>query len=165
MLGATTFRVKTLARDLTAILILSNSDAAPLSIAESSEGTLAPVTVSASSLPDLGEDGRAMVDISTFMTAEILGERSGPFGVEYWVPARAAVVGCRLGGTGADRTRSRPGSCEETYTSTPSRDIKGGNEGGNAKGNAKERVFTNISGLSGAIFTVSILPPSGLSFI
>jgi hypothetical protein len=42
------------------------------------------VTVSASSLPDLGEDGRAMVDISTFMTAEILGERSGPFGVEYW---------------------------------------------------------------------------------
>jgi hypothetical protein len=119
------------------------------------------VTVSASSLPDLGEDGRAMVDISTFMTAEILGERSGPFGVEYWVPARAAVVGCKLGGTGADRTRSRPGSCEETYTSTPSRDIKGGN----AKGNAKGNVFTNISGLSGAIFTVSIPPPSGLSFI
>ena len=127
MLGATTFRVKTLARDLTAILILSKFRRGS-SIAESSEGTLAPVTVSASSLPDLGEDGRAMVDISTFMTAEILGERSGPFGVEYWC--------CRLGGTGADRTRSRPGSCEETYTSTPSRDIKGGN----AKGNAEEKV-------------------------
>jgi hypothetical protein len=61
----------------------SDSDGAPLSIAESSGQTLALTTVSASSLPDLGEGGPAMVDISNFTAAKILDERPSPFGVEY----------------------------------------------------------------------------------
>jgi hypothetical protein len=55
----------------------------PLSIAESSGQTLAPMTVSASSLPDLGEGGPVMVDISNFTAAKILDERPSPSGVEY----------------------------------------------------------------------------------
>lgn len=45
---------------------------APLSIAKSSQQTLGPVTVSALSLPDLGEDDPVTVDISNFATAKIL---------------------------------------------------------------------------------------------
>ena len=96
-----------------------------------------------------------MVDISTFTTAEILDKGSGPFGSRVLVRARAAAVTSTLGGTGIDRTRSRPGSRVETYTTTPSRDIDGGN--------VKGKVFTNVSVLSGTIFTVSIPPLSGLS--
>jgi hypothetical protein len=55
----------------------------PLSIAESSGHTLAPTTVSASSLPDLVEGGPVMVDISNFTAAKILDERPSPSGVEY----------------------------------------------------------------------------------
>jgi hypothetical protein len=55
----------------------------PLSIAESSGQTLAPTTVSASSLPDLGKGGPVMVDISNFTAAKILDERPSPSGVEY----------------------------------------------------------------------------------
>ena len=69
-------------------------DEAPLSTAESSGQTLASVTVSASSLPNLGEDDSVMIDISYFTTAKILDKRSSPFGVEYmceleplWLPA------------------------------------------------------------------------------
>ena len=58
-------------------------DEAPLSTAESSGQTLASVTVSASSLPDIGEDDPVMIDISCFTTAKILDKRSSPFGVEY----------------------------------------------------------------------------------
>jgi hypothetical protein len=61
----------------------SDSDGAPLSIAESFGQTLALTTVSASSLPDLDEGGPAMVDISNFTAAKILDERPSPFGVEY----------------------------------------------------------------------------------
>jgi hypothetical protein len=60
-----------------------NTDEAPLSIAESSEQTLVPMTVSASSLADLGEDGPATVDISKLTTAKILDKRSSPSRVEY----------------------------------------------------------------------------------
>jgi hypothetical protein len=59
------------------------SDEPPLSIAESSGQTLALTTVSASSLPDLGEGGPVMVDISNFTAAKILDERPSPSGVEY----------------------------------------------------------------------------------
>jgi hypothetical protein len=58
-------------------------DEAPLSTAESSGQTLASVTVSASSLPNIGEDDPVMIDISYFTTAKILDKRSSPFGVEY----------------------------------------------------------------------------------
>jgi hypothetical protein len=50
----------------------------PLSIAEPSGPTLAPTTVSASSLPDLGEGGPVMVDISNFTAAKVLDERPSP---------------------------------------------------------------------------------------
>jgi hypothetical protein len=58
-----------------------NSDEAPLSIAESSGQILAPTTVSASSLPDLGDDGPVVVDISNFTAAKILNKRPSPFGI------------------------------------------------------------------------------------
>jgi hypothetical protein len=69
-------------------------DEAPLSITESSEQTLASVTVSSlPNLPDIGEDDPVMIDISYFTTARILDKRSSPFGVEYrceleplWLP-------------------------------------------------------------------------------
>ena len=58
-------------------------DEAPLSTAESSGQTLASVTVSASSLSNIGEDDPVMIDISCFTTAKILDKRSSPFEVEY----------------------------------------------------------------------------------
>jgi hypothetical protein len=57
-------------------------DEAPLSTAESSGQTLASVTVSASSLSNIGEND-PVIDISCFTTAKILDKRSSPFGVEY----------------------------------------------------------------------------------
>jgi hypothetical protein len=77
-------------------------DEAPLSTAESSGQTLASVTVSASSLPNIGEDDPVMIDISCFTIAEILDKRSSPFGV------RAGMVTCRAGERGADGRRSDP---------------------------------------------------------
>ena len=59
------------------------SDGPPLSIVESSGQTLALTTVSVLSLPDLGEGGPVMVDISNFTAARILDERASPSGVEY----------------------------------------------------------------------------------
>jgi len=59
------------------------SDEHPLSIAESSRQTLALTTVSASSLPDLGEGGPVVIDISNFTAAKILDEQPSPSGVEY----------------------------------------------------------------------------------
>ena len=47
-------------------------DEAPLPTAESSGQTLASVTVSASSLSNIGEDDPVMIDISCFTTAKIL---------------------------------------------------------------------------------------------
>jgi hypothetical protein len=57
-------------------------DEAPLSTTESSGQTLASVTVSASSLPDIGKDD-PVIDISCFTIAKILDKRSSPFGVKY----------------------------------------------------------------------------------
>ena len=45
--------------------------------------TLASVTVSASSLPNIGEDDPVMVNISTFTITKILDKRPSPRGVEY----------------------------------------------------------------------------------
>jgi hypothetical protein len=58
-------------------------DEAPLSIAESSEQTLSPITASGPSLPDLGEDSLAAVDIWKFRTAKIVDKRSSSSGIEY----------------------------------------------------------------------------------
>lgn len=58
-------------------------DEAPLSSAESSGQTLTSVTVSASSLPNIGKNDPVVIDISCFTTAKILDKRSSPFGVEY----------------------------------------------------------------------------------
>ena len=52
-------------------------------ISDGAPQTLALTTVSASSLPDLGEGGPVMVDISNFTAAKILDERPSPSGVEY----------------------------------------------------------------------------------
>src|SRR5450755_1766214 len=60
-----------------------DSDGAFFPIAEPSEQILAPITVSALSSPNMGEDGPVMVNISNFTTAHILDKRSSPFGVEY----------------------------------------------------------------------------------
>jgi hypothetical protein len=56
------------------------SDEPPLSIAESSGQTLALAILS---LPDLGEGGPVMIDISNFTAAKILDERPSPSKVEY----------------------------------------------------------------------------------
>jgi hypothetical protein len=61
----------------------SDSDGAYFTIVESSGQTLALATVSALSLPDLGEGGPVMVDISNFTTAKILDKRPSPSRVEY----------------------------------------------------------------------------------
>ena len=58
-------------------------DEAPLSSAESSRQTLTSVTVSASSLPNIGKNDPVVIDISCFTTAKILDKRSSPFKVEY----------------------------------------------------------------------------------
>jgi hypothetical protein len=55
---------------------------ARLSIAESSQQTLAPMTVSPSSLPNAGEDGLVMVDISKLTAAKTLDKRSSACRVE-----------------------------------------------------------------------------------
>jgi hypothetical protein len=60
-----------------------NTDEAPLSIAESSEQTFGPMTVSAPSIADLGKDGPGTVKISKLTTAKILDKWSSPSGVEY----------------------------------------------------------------------------------
>jgi hypothetical protein len=58
-------------------------DEAPLSTTETSGQILASVTVSASSLSNIGEDDPVMINILCFTTAKILDKRLSPFGVEY----------------------------------------------------------------------------------
>jgi hypothetical protein len=68
----------------TELIVNTNVSVEPaLSTAESSGQTLALTTISASSLPGLGEGGPVMVDISNFTAANILGGWPSPFGVEY----------------------------------------------------------------------------------
>jgi hypothetical protein len=64
-------------------LTVDTSGEAPLSLAESPGQILAPTTVSASSLPDLDDDGPVVVDISNFTAAKILDKRLSLFGFEY----------------------------------------------------------------------------------
>jgi len=61
----------------------NSSGEAHLSIARFSEQALALMTVSASSLSDVGEDGLAIVDISKLTTVKVLDKRSSSSGVEY----------------------------------------------------------------------------------
>jgi len=110
-----------------------NSDEAPLSIAESSGQILAPTTVSASSLPDLGDDGPVVVDISNFTAAKILNKRPSPFGFEY----RCELEPLWL--TADFMEKAKMGRVQEwSHTGKPSRDVEG----------KKEEAFTNVSALS-----------------
>jgi hypothetical protein len=59
------------------------SDEPPLLIAESSGQTLTLTTVSALSLPDLGEGGPVIVNFLNLTVAKVLDERPGPSKVEY----------------------------------------------------------------------------------
>jgi hypothetical protein len=61
------------------------------------------------------------------------------------VRAPAAVVGCRLGGKGADGTSSHPKLRERTCTRQTAQDIEGG----------EAKVFRNVRVLRGQLFNVS----------
>jgi hypothetical protein len=61
----------------------NNSGEAHLSIARFFKQTLALMTVSASSLSDVSEDGLAIVDISKLTTVKVLDKRSSSSGVKY----------------------------------------------------------------------------------
>ena len=65
------------------IASINSSGEAHLSIARSSEQTLALMAVSASSLSTLSEDGLVIVDISKLTTVKVLDKRSSSSGVEY----------------------------------------------------------------------------------
>jgi hypothetical protein len=54
-----------------------------LLIAGSSEQTLALITVSASSLSNIGEGGPAIVDVSKLITVKVLDKPSSSSGVKY----------------------------------------------------------------------------------
>jgi hypothetical protein len=62
---------------------IASTNSSDLSIARFSEQTLALITVSASSLSDVGEDGLAIIDISKLTTVKVLDKRSSSSGVEY----------------------------------------------------------------------------------
>ena len=59
------------------------SDKPSLTIAESSEHTLVPMTISVSSLSNLDKDGPTIIDISTFTITKILDKRLSSSGIEY----------------------------------------------------------------------------------
>ena len=102
--------------------------------------TLASVTVSASSLPNIGDDDPVMIDISCFTTAKILDKRSSPCGVEYRCELEPLWVACRLGERGANGMHSCSELRERTGTSSSSRHVK--------ERNTKEEAFTDVSMLS-----------------
>jgi hypothetical protein len=62
---------------------IASTGEAHLLIAESSEPTLALMTVSASSLSNVGEDGLLIVDISKLAMLKVLDKRLSSSGVEY----------------------------------------------------------------------------------
>jgi hypothetical protein len=62
---------------------LFNLYEARLRIAEFSQQTLAPMTISPSSLPNATKDGLAMIDISKLTAAKMLDKRSSPCAVEH----------------------------------------------------------------------------------
>src|SRR2546430_7104532 len=65
------------------VVSTNRSGEAHLSIARFSKQTLALMSVSASSLSGVGEDGLAIVDISKLTTVKVLDKRSSSSGVEY----------------------------------------------------------------------------------
>src|SRR5207248_2871373 len=70
--------------DQTELIASTNSSGEThLSIARSSEQTLALMTISASSLSDAGEDSPAIIDVSKLTTVKVLDKRSGSSRVEY----------------------------------------------------------------------------------
>jgi hypothetical protein len=135
------------------IVSIDGSDEAPPSIAESSEQTLALLTAPFSSLPDLGEGGPAIVDISKFTTVTIVDKLSSPSGVEYkceFEPLWLAVDSVEKAQMGRVHIRSyENGLC----TSSTPQDIEGGKlSRGERSGyeiSGKAKIFTNVSVLSG----------------
>ena len=65
------------------IVNTDGSNEASPSVVESFEHTRLPATASPPSLPDLGDGGLTVVDISSFTAVKICDKRSGPSGVEY----------------------------------------------------------------------------------
>ena len=83
-----------------------------------------------------------MVDISKLTTVKILDKRSNASGVEYECELEPAVVGCRLGGKGADGTRLYLRLRERTCTSGTPPETESG----------KAKVIINISWFKRAVF-------------
>ena len=79
-----------------------------------------------------------MVDISNFAATKILDKMAEPVYSRIQMRARAAVISCKLGGKGEDRTRSYPELQEWSHIGKPSGDAEG----------KKEEAFTNVSMLS-----------------
>ena len=63
--------------------LLRADEVASISNAQPSQEVLGSVTVPATSLPDLGEDGPAIVNMSTLKVLNVLDRRSGPSGDQY----------------------------------------------------------------------------------
>ena len=103
--------------------------------------TLAPMTVSASSLLDVTEDGLATVNISKLMTAKVLDRRSTSSGVTYKCELEPLWLAADLVEKDADGARSHPELRERADTRRTFQDIEG----------EKAKAFTNISVLSGQL--------------
>jgi hypothetical protein len=135
------------------IVGIDGSDEAPPSIAESSEQTLALLTAPSSSLPDLGEGGPAIVDISKFTTVTIVDKRSSSSGVEYkcefeplWLAAdlvEKAQMG-RVHIRSYENGLVRAARLKTLRVGKLSRSERSG-----YKTSGKAKIFTNVSVLSG----------------
>ena len=107
--------------------IVSTNDSAETSrsIAESSGQTLPQIAASLSSLPDIGEDGLGWLIFQNSRQRRSSSNGRACLG-RVLVRARAAVVGCRLGGKVADGTRLYPELQERTCARGTPQDIEGG---------------------------------------
>ena len=82
------------------------------------------MAASASSLPDVGEGGLVVVDISKFTAVKIFDKRSSPSGSS--TGASSSRCGClQICGKGADGTSSYPKVRDRTCTKETSRYIEG----------------------------------------
>jgi hypothetical protein len=88
--------------------------------------TFAPTAVPPSNLPNVGEDGLAIVDVSTLTTAKILDKRSSPSGVEYKCELEPLWMAADLVEKRAGGTRSHPELRERSYTKGTPQDIEDG---------------------------------------
>jgi hypothetical protein len=102
--------------------------------------TLPPLIISASSLPNPGDNTLAMVDISNFTTTKIVDKRPGRSGVEYKCEFGPLWLAARLAGT-----------AQVGHVHVQARETSRGIE------EEKARVFTNICMLSRQL-SVSIPP-------